>query len=267
MQVRKGFDADQALKSAVKKHAYHNQHFRDIESYCLIYPDMEIVDVVPGTKHKLTVQKYKDELGRPYSKIELYLCKAVNAEKNCASENWFEAVIKPNVIYDNAISPEKFFPTTLANQDRKFELDSLTNYKTCVSSAILENAKPAAVTSTDPIVSTKHMDSDVRQFLAHLKYLTSRVSIIQYFNLPLTPHQYVGANVFCPICNKTFFIKEIKGNAAVCLIRKTQRNITDITNHTDAEEATSYIDLNANDSDKSDTADTRSQFCQKLNLY
>ena len=36
VQVRKGFDADQALKSAVKKHAYHNQHFCDIENYCLI---------------------------------------------------------------------------------------------------------------------------------------------------------------------------------------------------------------------------------------
>ena len=35
-QVRKGFDADQVLKSAVKKHDYHNQHFCDIETYCLI---------------------------------------------------------------------------------------------------------------------------------------------------------------------------------------------------------------------------------------
>ena len=49
VQVRKGFDADQVLKSAVKKHADCDQHFTDIESYCLMYLDIKIVDVVPGT--------------------------------------------------------------------------------------------------------------------------------------------------------------------------------------------------------------------------
>ena len=110
--------------------------------------------------NKFTVQKYKDELWRPYWKIDLYLSKAAKAEKNCTSENWFEGVINPNAIYENAISTGKFFSTTLTNQDGKFELESPTNYETCVSSERLENAKPAAVTSTVPIVSTKHMDSD-----------------------------------------------------------------------------------------------------------
>ena len=110
--------------------------------------------------NKFTVQKYKDELWRPYWKIDLYLSKAAKAEKNCTSENWFEGVINPNAIYENAISTGKFFSATLTNQDGKFELESPTNYETCVSSERLENAKPAAVTSTVPIVSTKHMDSD-----------------------------------------------------------------------------------------------------------
>ena len=42
---------------------------------------MKIGDVVSGTQHKFTVQKYNDELGRSYLKIDMYLCKAVNAEK------------------------------------------------------------------------------------------------------------------------------------------------------------------------------------------
>ena len=57
VQVKKGFHADQVLKWAIKKHANHNQHFCDIENYCLMYPDMKIVDIVPGTQHKFTVQK------------------------------------------------------------------------------------------------------------------------------------------------------------------------------------------------------------------
>ena len=35
LQVRKRFDVDQVLKSAVKKHADYEQHFRDIQSCCL----------------------------------------------------------------------------------------------------------------------------------------------------------------------------------------------------------------------------------------
>ena len=177
---------------------------------------MEIVHVMPGTQHKFTVQKYKDELGRPYSKIVLYLCKAVNAEKNCASENWFEGVIKPNAIYDNTISTEKFFRTTLTNQDGKFELDSLTNNETCVRSEILDNAKPAAVTSTDPIFSAKHKDSNEKQIAPVLG--TPKISNSQSIYYPIFQPSIdtspifspvdVGTNIFCPICNKIFFVKE-----------------------------------------------------------
>ena len=63
------------MKSAVKKHADHDQNFCDIENYCLMYPDMKIVDVVPGAQYKFTVQKCKDEMGRPYSKIDFNYAK------------------------------------------------------------------------------------------------------------------------------------------------------------------------------------------------
>ena len=81
MQVKKGFDAEQVLKSAIKKHADHDQNFCDIESYCLMYPElcilmyMKIADVVPEAQHKYTAQKCKDEMGRPYSKINLIYAK------------------------------------------------------------------------------------------------------------------------------------------------------------------------------------------------
>ena len=219
VQVKKGFYADQVLKSAVKKHADHDQHFCDIENYCLMYPDMKIVDPVPGTQHKFTVQKYKDELGRPYLKIDLYLCKAVNAEKTCTFENWFEGAINPNAIYDNTISAEKFFRTTLTNQDGKFELESSTNYETCVSSERLENAKPAAVTSTVPIVSTKHMDSDEEPVAS--VFSTPKIPNAQSIYYPIFQPSIgtsptfspvnIFAKLFCPICNKRFFCHRNRG--------------------------------------------------------
>ena len=42
------------------------------------------------------------------------------------------------------------------------------------------------------------------------------------------------------------------------------RNIIDITNDSNAEGSISYIDLNGNDTDKSDTTDTKYQFLSKI---
>ena len=45
-----------------------------------MYPGMKIVDIGPR-QNKFTVEKYKDELRRPYSEKDLYLSKAAHAEK------------------------------------------------------------------------------------------------------------------------------------------------------------------------------------------
>ena len=210
-----------------------------------------------------------------YDRLMIDLCKAIKTGKSCASENWFEEVINPNAIYGNTISTEKFFRATLTNQDGKLELDSLTNNETCVRSEILDNAKPGEVTSTDPMFLAKHKDSNEKQIPPVLG--TPKISnpqsiyypIFQPFieTSPTFSQVNAGTKMFCPIYNKRFFVKEINEHADECLTRKTQRNITDITNHLEAEDATSYIDLNANDTDKSNTTDTKSQFCQKLNLF
>ena len=160
VQVRKWFDADQVLKSAVKKHADHDQHFCDIENYCLMYPDMKIGDVVPGTQQLVW---------------ELVI---------------WEWVINPNASYDNTISTEKFFRTALTNQDGKFKLESPTNYETCVSSERLEND---CSNVSSPIVSTKHMDSNEESIVSVLSTPEiSNAQSIYYprFQPPLTHHQH-----------------------------------------------------------------------------
>ena len=175
---------------------------------------------------------------RTIFKDRLYLCKAINSEKNCTSENWFEGVINPYAICDNTISTEKFLHTTLTNQDGKFELESPTSYETCISSERLENAKPAAVKSTVPIVSAKHMDSDEEPIASVFStYLISHTRSIYYpvfqssiDTSPTFSPVNIGTKDFCPICNKRFFVTEIEEHAGVFLTRKTQRNIIDLTN-------------------------------------
>ena len=73
-----------------------------------------------------------------------------------------------------------------------------------------------------------------------------------------------GTNAFFAICNKRFFVSEIEEHAELCLTRNTKRNIIDVTNDSEAEDTTSYIDLNGNDTDKSDAIVTKSQFLSVL---
>ena len=63
------------LNLAVEKHAAHDQYFCGLKDYFLLYPDQKIVDTVPGTIEKITVERYKQELAKPYSKLVLFLCK------------------------------------------------------------------------------------------------------------------------------------------------------------------------------------------------
>ena len=66
-----------AVKNAgVSKQLAHNKHLRDLDQteWFLLYPDMDIVLNIPGSSEKFTVEKYKDELGRPYSRVNLYIC-------------------------------------------------------------------------------------------------------------------------------------------------------------------------------------------------
>ena len=75
IKVSKKMTAEKVCIEAVQKHAAHDQYFCGLEDYFLLYPDQKIVDTVPGTTEKFTVERYKQELAKPYSKIVLFLCK------------------------------------------------------------------------------------------------------------------------------------------------------------------------------------------------
>ncbi|CAB4015829.1 Hypothetical predicted protein, partial [Paramuricea clavata] len=43
--------------------------------YCLLYADKTKAESLPGSDEPFTLQRYKEEIGKPYSKIVLYLCR------------------------------------------------------------------------------------------------------------------------------------------------------------------------------------------------
>ena len=73
--VDKDMNKDQVLELGKEKHAAHDQFFCYHEDYELLYPDKKVVDTIPGGRKQFTVSAYKQELLKPYSKINLYLCK------------------------------------------------------------------------------------------------------------------------------------------------------------------------------------------------
>ena len=42
--------------------------------YVLLYPDKTIVQTLPGSSVPYTLNKYKEELGKPFSKLYFWLC-------------------------------------------------------------------------------------------------------------------------------------------------------------------------------------------------
>lgn len=72
--VNSDIDAEGLLQEAVTKHAKHFRAFDGKLEYVLLYPDNTVVNFLPGSSDVFSLKKYKEDLGKPYSKIYLYLC-------------------------------------------------------------------------------------------------------------------------------------------------------------------------------------------------
>ena len=77
VSVKKSDSALAVTQVAVQKQLAHNQTLRkdaDVE-WVLVYPDMDVVLYLPGTSEFFYVEGYKESIGRPYNRINVYLCK------------------------------------------------------------------------------------------------------------------------------------------------------------------------------------------------
>ena len=81
LKVGKDYGVVEVCQAAVKKHADHDQFFCGEEDYILLYLDQKPVLKVPGSDEDFSVAKYKQELAKPYSKVDLYICKETEFKK------------------------------------------------------------------------------------------------------------------------------------------------------------------------------------------
>lgn len=50
--------------------------------YVLIYPDRTEVNIIPGTLKPFTVREYKAQIGKPYNRITLFICRKVDYDRS-----------------------------------------------------------------------------------------------------------------------------------------------------------------------------------------
>lgn len=75
MSVSTSIDAKEMRIKAVEKHSRFNRSIANYaDAYYLLFPDMVPVEKIPGTDEDFTLQRYKEELGKPFDRVTLFLC-------------------------------------------------------------------------------------------------------------------------------------------------------------------------------------------------
>ena len=109
--------------AAVKKHVDHDQFFCRLNDYIFCYPDQKIVQFIPGND-EFTVELYKKDFGKPYSKIDLFLCNVSNEDDatDCKVPEDKKVNIERSCIETSNIQPSNIvallFPSTEATIQR-----------------------------------------------------------------------------------------------------------------------------------------------------
>ena len=79
-KVLKSFGPNEVAHAAVRKHADHDQFFCGSDDHVLFYPEQKTVQFILVSNNEFTVKLYKEEIGKPYSKIDLFLCDGSNVD-------------------------------------------------------------------------------------------------------------------------------------------------------------------------------------------
>ncbi|XP_044175527.1 G2/M phase-specific E3 ubiquitin-protein ligase-like [Acropora millepora] len=80
LMVPANITAGELLKAATAKHGRHFKQFNPQESYFLLYPDQTVVSTLPGSSEPFVLNQYKEELGKPFSKLYFWLCSTSDME-------------------------------------------------------------------------------------------------------------------------------------------------------------------------------------------
>ena len=169
---------DDILTKAVTKHANHDKNLiRDDLQYTLLYPDGTEVKTLPGSSDCFILHKYKDEIGKSYSRVTLY-----TATKSDVSDALFTEL------------EEKCTASELSSDD-----ESSTLVKELLAPTFLP--KPQTSKPNFKEVDSKEEESFVSKEEESVAYPAENT------------HQH---EVECPTCSRFFPLNEIADHADLC---------------------------------------------------
>lgn len=121
------------LGKCVDKHAAHDRSFAPCQGHTLVYPDGTEVVTIPGKPtESFTLERYKNEIGKPYNRITLYLALRSDVLSIDVSDSDDAVVVKEIPPKTKRIECSTAVRPTDANQRTLCEMSSTCTSKSCV---------------------------------------------------------------------------------------------------------------------------------------
>ena len=106
MKVNPSIEKEDLLKKGSEKMIKFNKDLISYpEAFTLLYPDRSAVKFLPGSEEIFSLQRYKEELGKSYQRITLYLCLKTDYNESVLQELLFND--ESDIEYDEEVK-QKF---------------------------------------------------------------------------------------------------------------------------------------------------------------
>lgn len=174
-------NAHSILEKGVKKHSNHDKKVCEEIQYVLLYPDCSEVINLPGTNEPFVLEKYREDVGKAYNRITLFIAKKT----------------------DYIVAELPSLEDSESDNDEDLELPNTQN-----TGSVQEQAR--ASTSTDSpnlLLSTSRVPS------VHTSIILDEESPCSEIEDPTTTVRTVE----CPTCFKLFPIDCIADHADLCI--------------------------------------------------
>ena len=137
-------DAESLLSTSVEKHGRHFKQFNQFLDYVILYADMSKVLHLPGSSTPFTLEKYKEDILKPYSKLNFWLCEKKEFENSTWSDSDDEDLLV-SAIQTSSSSMDQESSLTTGNSGRvSLTASASTSDTSCSSSESNATAMPSS---------------------------------------------------------------------------------------------------------------------------
>ncbi|PFX11130.1 hypothetical protein AWC38_SpisGene25360 [Stylophora pistillata] len=210
---------DELREKAVEKHSVFNTDILNRPTgFKLLYPDKRIAEKVPGTNEEFVLKLYKDKLGKPYSRITLYLATHSDYLEHLTSGLFDDEYSEGSDDYQKLASSSTTTSTSTSLSIENGNNTSITNPagSTPTSSrlfAVVEDDCAKSITTSFPTPTTASA-------LTNTSTTNTSSQVVVFMPTPTSPNDdqqpSTSGLVECPICLELFCSSDVEEHAASC---------------------------------------------------